>query len=554
MKKINFTLKAKIIYLELLSLTLLSGLMIAFSINNNENIVKTMTGEKMVSILNTLKVNIDEVKFEGIVKSKDDTNEYYEYLRKMLIQIKVTNELKYLYIMVKLDNDNFMYIVDANEKDSEEFSKLGDIGKIEDNGGKNLLITFDEGKDSYTDIVQQGKWGWLLSGFTAIKNSNNEIIGVIGGDISANVIKNKMSYFRNIIIIFAVVITLIISIFAVVLGKYISESLNKFLVQFVKGSEGDLTIRMEQNTKDEIGELSVRFNIFIGNISGIISEIRNYSMKVARGTEQLSATINQISGSIDDLGNSSNSTAAAIEEMSNTTTTVSQNVGVLLKSSEETLELAHNGGKAVKITVNGINKIKKVVEEGSRDVNKLGTKTNEIGEIVTVINDIAAQTNLLALNAAIEAARAGEAGRGFEVVAEEIRKLAEKTTISTKKIAKMVKEIQGETNGVIIKMEEVNAEVEEGVKTANNTGKALEEIVNQTENLRNMVNMIANSTKEQSLAAEEIAKQTENVANNVEENRKAIVQSSESIRDIASISEQLNQIVNQFKIFDDTIE
>lgn len=311
---------------------------------------------------------------------------------------------------------------------------------------------------------------------------------------------------------------------------------------------GDLTIRLDESKKDEIGEMSRNFNMFLNKLLEIIKEIKEYSFRVASGTGQLRATMQEISNSVDELRISANTTATAVEEMSSTTNAVFSNVEELSKSSEQTLKLAENGGNAVKSTIKEIHKIKDVVDIGRNNVRALGEKTNEIGEVVTVINEIASQTNLLALNAAIEAARAGKAGKGFEVVAEEVRKLSEKTTDATKEIAKTIKDIQSKSSEVIIRMEEVNAEVEEGVKTANKTGSALEEIVNQTVNLRDMVNMIVNSTREQSSVSNEIAKQTEKVTQSIEENGRAVEQSSEAIREIADIAEKLSQLVNQFKV------
>lgn len=416
------------------------------------------------------------------------------------------------------------------------------ITSDEDNGLRNLGNKIVEENDGFYDLKINGK-NYFIS-FAPISDTGLKIVVAFS---KSEALKPVYDTLLTNIIFSLIMLSLTIVIMIVMINKTIVNPINLLEKVIEDGTRGNLKRKVEITTENEIGDMSRNFNIFIEKLSRIITDINDYAAKVAGGTNQITKSMEQISASIEDLGNGATNTAAAVEELASTTVTVSHNADVLLKSSEDTLKWSQNGGEAVKETVKKINNIKRVFVEGARDVKRLGSKTDEIGEIVVVINDIAAQTNLLALNAAIEAARAGEAGKGFEVVAEEVRKLAEKTTISTKEIAKMVREIQMETNGVITKMEEVNSEVDEGVKTANSTGEALEKIVDQTEKLRDMVNMIANSTKEQSIAAEEIAKQTENITNNVEENSKAVDESVEAIRGISEVAEKLHQIVIDFE-------
>ena len=169
MKKMGLTIKTKMSLTVIMLEIVLSIILIVFSIYNNEVSTKKLMGEKILGILNTAKFGIDGDKFENIAKSRNESDEYYEELRKNLIKIKEANELKYLYTVVKNNNEEFVYIVDGNEKKSEGFSKIGDVGKVEDIGEEKLLSTFDLGKDNYTDIINHGEWGYLLSGFSTIK-------------------------------------------------------------------------------------------------------------------------------------------------------------------------------------------------------------------------------------------------------------------------------------------------------------------------------------------------------------------------------------------------
>ena len=192
--------------------------------------------------------------------------------------------------------------------------------------------------------------------------------------------------------------------------------------------------------------------------------------------------------------------------------------------------------------------MRSVLEEGAKEVRNLGDITDKIGSVAVVISDIADQTNLLALNAAIESARAGEHGRGFAVVADEVRKLAERTAQSTKEITQMIGTIQQETEKVIRRMEQANSEVVAGVGLADSTGAILERIVAKVGELKQMVNMVANSTREQSNATNEISGQTAKVSKSVEETGKAVNQSTASTREIAAICEKLDDIVGMFKL------
>lgn len=541
----SVSLKSKIVTVMLTGIIGMGIILGGSSVYFIKKMVITTYQEKALSILKSVKNSINTEKYREILEKQDSNLQYYKELSSYFAKVKKDVNAKYLYSAKCVENgekDEIMYVVDSYNSDANEFSELGD--KDKDENWSRLM----EGKEFATKLRYQNSWGWMISAYIPISDENGRVYGYLGIDFAAESVKKDIN---GVILKLSFTALIIVIVMALLIIKKLDiyfKPLIKVTNQSVELSDRNLTVRFDNSNKDEIGAMSGNLNQFLDVLMEIVKEIREYSKMVADETEELSVTINEISKSIDNLGNSSNSTATAIEEMSANTIMVSKNVETLLKSSEETLTLAHSGGDAVKTTITGINNIKRVVDEGTREVKSLGTRTCEIGEIVNVINDIAAQTNLLALNAAIEAARAGEAGKGFEVVAEEVRKLAEKTTASTKEIAKMIKEIQTETGGVINKMGEVNIEVENGVVMANNTEKTFEEIVMQTEKLRDMVNMIANSTREQSIASEEIVMQTENVASSVEENGMAVQQSSRVIKEIAEIAVRLSKIVNKFKI------
>jgi methyl-accepting chemotaxis protein len=199
-------------------------------------------------------------------------------------------------------------------------------------------------------------------------------------------------------------------------------------------------------------------------------------------------------------------------------------------------------------------RIAQVVEVSAGTVKELGKSSDQIGEIIGVIDDIADQTNLLALNAAIEAARAGEQGRGFAVVADEVRKLAERTTKATKEIAGMIKKIQSDTAGAVASMEEGTAEVKQGMKLADRAGASLQEIVGVSQKVTDMVTQIAAASEEQSSASEQISKNVEGISKVTGETAQGTQQIARAAEDLNRLTDNLQRLIEQFTVGDGVVQ
>jgi methyl-accepting chemotaxis protein len=226
----------------------------------------------------------------------------------------------------------------------------------------------------------------------------------------------------------------------------------------------------------------------------------------------------------------------------------SRNAASTSETAKRAKVAAEQGGTVVEETVKGMNRIALVVNQSAQTVKALGRSSDQIGEIIGVIDDIADQTNLLALNAAIEAARAGEQGRGFAVVADEVRKLAERTTKATKEIAGMIKQIQGETSGAVSAMEEGTKEVEQGKELADKAGVSLKQIVEVSQQVTDMVAQIAVASEEQSSASEQISKNVEAISTVTGETANATQQISRAAEDLNRLTENLQQLVGKFRL------
>ena len=276
------------------------------------------------------------------------------------------------------------------------------------------------------------------------------------------------------------------------------------MLQEISQGNGDLTRRLDESSKDELADVSRYFNLFIEKLRGIIAQVAQSAVQVASASSQLHSTAEQIATGSEQVASKTGTVAAASEEMSATSGDIAQNCLSAAENSNRASEMARGGADVVKQTIHGMELIATRVRDAAKTVEDLGSRSDQIGEIVGTIEDIADQTNLLALNAAIEAARAGEQGRGFAVVADEVRALAERTTRATREIGDMIKAIQTQTKGAVAAMEEGVSEVEKGTESSIKSGEALEMIMAQVNNVTMQVNQIATAAEEQTATTTEI--------------------------------------------------
>jgi methyl-accepting chemotaxis protein len=240
--------------------------------------------------------------------------------------------------------------------------------------------------------------------------------------------------------------------------------------------------------------------------------------------------------------------ATAVGQMTATILETSKNADNATAAAKNAGNIAKEGGKVVDETVKGMIRIADVVKKSAETVQALGKSSDQIGEIVQVIDDIADQTNLLALNAAIEAARAGEQGRGFAVVADEVRKLAERTTKATKEIAGMIKQIQKDTGDAVVSMQQGTVEVENGKQLADKAGKSLKEIIHGSDEVVDIITQVATASQEQSAAAEQISQNIEAISNVTHESATGIQQIARASEDLNRLTSDLQNLVSNFKI------
>jgi len=312
--------------------------------------------------------------------------------------------------------------------------------------------------------------------------------------------------------------------------------------------EGDLTKRVPVAGNDEIGRLGIYFNLFIEKIQRAMSQVAHVTDRLASSSAELSSTSKELSRGANEQTSRMVQSASAVEEMTMTAGEVARNSTEAASLAQETSATARSGYEIMGQTVTGMQHVSEAVGQSARIITELGKSSDQIGEIVRVIEDIADQTNLLALNAAIEAARAGEQGRGFAVVADEVRKLAERTTKATKEISDMIRQIQQDTKNAVTSMEEGTNQVTGGVNLANQTGEALEKIQEMVNQTASMIQQIAGAAEEQSTATGQIAGDLEAVAQAGREASNGVNESAKASRDLSVLASELHALVGTFKV------
>lgn len=319
------------------------------------------------------------------------------------------------------------------------------------------------------------------------------------------------------------------------------------MLKNIADGEGDLTQRLHVTSHDELGELAIYFNKFVNNIEHIIASVKHSAVNVDTTTSRLESTAGILSLVADQGIEQSAQAASAATQMENAIAETSKNALMAADSAKQSSEFAVHGNRVVEETVASMQNIARRVESSACTVEALGKSSEQINQIVNVIKEIANQTNLLALNAAIEAARAGEQGRGFAVVADEVRNLAERTSKATGEIAGMIQKIQNDTKLSVDAMREGRGEVESGVQQAGEAQKALAQIVSASEQCLNWVQMIADATGEQTKSISYISS-TMNASSSLSDSSKSESANITTIaREMTDMANSLTSSVSLFK-------
>jgi len=386
-------------------------------------------------------------------------------------------------------------------------------------------------KLSYVELFQP--WGWIIG------------TGIYIDDVDTAMRKIQISIGSGLLAILG--ITFLLSwLVARTVTRPIKEVVET--IKDIAKGEGDLTKRLPIHGKNEVGELSEWFNTFIGKLHGIISQLSDTALQLASAATQLQSTSSGMRESVNQLSSQSTNLATAGEEMSATAGDIANNCHMAADGAQLAANTTQQGFNVVTRTVDGIRNRGEATKRNALLVESLGQRSDQIGAIVATIEDIADQTNLLALNAAIEAARAGEQGRGFAVVADEVRALAERTTRATKEISDMIRGIQQETRVAISSMEEGVRGTEEGVSQAAQLENSLQTILAQVNAVTDQISQIATAAEEQTCTTREISNNVMSLNELAHQNNTGIGETGRAADNVSRQAEELQRLVGQFKL------
>ncbi|MBF0327796.1 MAG: methyl-accepting chemotaxis protein [Nitrospirae bacterium] len=482
-----------------------------------------------------------------------------EILGVLFIGLDFTEELKALKEKVKsikIGETGYVYAIDGKEGPNKGVATIHpavegqNLLGAKDSDGKEFIkemldkkegvivypwMNKDKGdkapRDKIVVYTYYKNWDWLIGAGSYIDEFYGE----------SRAMRNKLII--GTIVFIALLVALLHSISERLVTRPIAEVANT--VKYI--AKGDFTLSLPIKSKDEIGALSEDINRMIQSLSGMIRGVVRSSESTIRIVGELKERAERTDAGAKTQSGQANQIATAAEEMSQTITDIARNAAVASDTSTEAMKTADEGKVTVAGAVDTVNTVHNSTIELSKMVEKMHNRTNEIGEIVTVIKDIADQTNLLALNAAIEAARAGEQGRGFAVVADEVRKLAERTIKATTEISEKISAVQVEAEQTAKSMEDSAAGVEQATNYIRQVENSLNHIVASVQNVKDQVTHIATAVEEQSAAAQEVSDNIERTSTIAADMEKMSAEVMNEVGGLVKIANELRTSTDEFR-------
>lgn len=401
-----------------------------------------------------------------------------------------------------------------------------------------LLTTSEIGSNPYWQAQQAMP---VLA--NELRQASNELTQII----TTNARSNQQNILLAVSIMVAAVLAAFIGLY-LLLNRLVLNPVAQITSIANKIADGDLNQKIESGRNDEIGELTSALSKMALSLNQMITKIAGVSHSITSASDTINQATHRVELGAEKQSEQTQVVVVSTNQMKEVSQEISQNTTEAADAANQAALVAIEGGSVVQESIKGMTQISNSVLESVDTVEQLAQHSNQIGQIVSVIEDIASQTNLLALNAAIEAARAGEQGRGFAVVADEVRSLANRTTEATKEIAEMVGNIQSGTQTAVKTMHEGRVEVEAGSELVDKTGQSLQQIVEVVESLKVRIDQIATAAHEQSITMEEVNSNITTISCETETTKEQAHRSAESCSEINHLASDLQSMVGQFKL------
>lgn len=465
--------------------------------------------------------------------NRAEAQQYRDNIKKLLLSITENGEK---FEKTILTDEGHRLFKELKEAQNVYNRYIEQILKLHDAGNQSDAVALLRGDAKKAALHTQELLNKLVS--------SKEAQGKLTSD-NNTAMASSASRLMTILIVFGAILAVVLGL---VITKLITTPLRTAVTVAERIAQGDLTMEIMSAGTDETGQLLDALHTMTSSLRSMISGTVSISENIASASSQLHASSEQIATGAEEVAAQAGAVATASEEMSATSNDIASNCTMAADAAQQSTASAHAGADVVQETIVGMGRIADRVSQTAKTVEALGARSEQIGDIVGTIEDIADQTNLLALNAAIEAARAGEQGRGFAVVADEVRALAERTTKATREIGEMIMAIQNETRLAVRAMEEGVNEAERGTESSRKSGQALEEILERINEVSMQVSQMATAAEQQTATTNEVTTNIHQITEVVSQTAQGAEKTAAAAALLSEEAQKLRTLVGRFRI------